>query len=234
MHAKTHYKEGDRIYMSSPGTPKEEGIVIDKKEKTRGNIKLSPLYKIKTVSGSMRWVSETALSTAYSTQHCIENGANSIPWPFFPISPTLKEILKKEKATMRAYIRPPKYKMSAEMIFEQFHRETKEKKTYGPEEEKEVICGLKELFLYTLHTFCLYKEEHSYYKTKAYPEGPEHILQTYGLPQIIRFIVSLYRLEEKVELSVDFAGYLIEYLKLFVDFIERNHTSMHQHECYQY
>ncbi|OAG31177.1 mortality factor 4-like protein 1 [Nematocida displodere] len=225
---KAAFSEGMTVFITTE-TIKEKAIIIEKKDKMRGSTKLSPIYKIKTLNGLVRWIPESNIQLYEETCTAPPAPAQPLvhPWPKLSLMTPLREILFEEKRQMQTYTEPV-FSVSADEIFNMFFEYGREIKPHCAEEIKEATLGLKELFLFTTHTRALYPEERPHYTKHLYPQGELAILKAYGLPHILRMILVLPEIHSKLELSNDLSAYILDYVKAFIEFLEDNYTKMIQ------
>lgn len=212
------YKEGAMVIVSSD-LHKEKGLVIEKKDKMRGTTKLSPVYKVKMMNGNTQWVPEAVLQEMNSS--FVEESAPMVPWPKIYLSQSFKEILLQERREIKENVRKPNEKLSVREIFEMFGKYQTAAKPQNTEEIKEAVKGLKELFLFSVHTNILYKEEIEVYEKELYPDA-EKILETYGLTHILRMLLSAQTIQKKIQCASEHSNHAMEYLKSFINFLDNN------------
>ncbi|KAH9386953.1 mortality factor 4-like protein 1 [Nematocida major] len=221
--AKTILTEGKKVLVVTDSL-KELGIILEKKDKPVGASSILTIYKVKTAGGQTKWVPSTALEAADSS--VLEEGSElGAPWPKIELSEEYQELLMCEKAAMAAYKEPLPVEISADEIFSLFYSAQLEQKPHSIEEIKEVVKGFKEIFLYTVHTCILYKEERAFYEEYLYPKTTK-ILQTFGLTHVLRMLLVLHRVQASLGLSKEYIEYMGEYIKVFLQFLQTQQSHL--------
>lgn len=215
--------EGKKVLITTE-TLKEAGVIVEKKDKPRGSSNTHTIYKVKTQSGQIKWVSAASLKTIDTNTHA-ESAGIGIVWPQTVLLPEYKNLLYDEKVAMRTYKEPSPTNMPAEEIFKLFYNSQIQIKPHCVEEIKEAIKGFKEIFLYCVHTCVLYKEERAYYEEYLYPNTAK-ILQTYGITHVLRMLLILRRVLPSLNLMKENAEYMGEYIKLFLAFLQSHKDSL--------
>ncbi|KAI5181965.1 hypothetical protein NEOKW01_2113 [Nematocida sp. AWRm80] len=223
MVTKEDYEEGAIVNIKI-GLEKEKGLIIERKERQKTKTKSHSMYKIKTMGGNIKWVSESSIYKIEPEQESEKTERPTIilshvPWPRLILSSKYRQILVQEKSQMHKYKRPAKPSMSAKEIFTYFYNETIKEKPQLTEEIKEAVQGLKELFLHSVHTQILYKQERAYYIANLAMD-PSSILDTYGLTHILRMMLSLRQIQAQIRLGKEYMDHAGDYLKLFISFLE--------------
>ncbi|KAI5171489.1 hypothetical protein NEFER03_0811 [Nematocida sp. LUAm3] len=199
---------------------REKALVIEKKEKVRGTTKLSPLYKVKTISGNIQWVPEASLEEIKEEEKDMPPAYSS--FSRVSLSFAFRELLVKEPSLLNKRVSSFPDQISANHIFNLFFEAQRDSRPHCIEEIKEAVEGLKELFLFSVHTSILYKEERPYYLTELHP-NTEKILEACGLTHILRMFLVLPELQGSFQGTPEAFEQAIEYIKLFLLFLENNH-----------
>ncbi|KAI5192161.1 hypothetical protein NEMIN01_1854 [Nematocida minor] len=223
--AKTILTEGKKVLITTEAL-KEMGVILEKKDKPRGVSNVHTIYKVKTVSGQTKWVSAASLETV-DTALLGEATGLGVAWPKIVLPPAYRDLLTEEKNAMRSYKEPPSGRMSAEEVFNLFYDVQAEQRPHCVEEIKEAVKGFKEMFLYSVHTCILYKEERAYYEEYLYP-ATSKILQTYSLTHILRMLLIIRRIMPTLNLTKEHAEYIGEYIKLFIVFLQTHQESLEE------
>jgi len=216
--AKAFFAEGQNVLVSID-LRKEKGFIIEKKEKIRNNAKPVPLYKVKTITGITKWVTDIALEPLHDPSAQAASISSSLQASAkIVLSDALKEILLKDKNRVAL---APKVKVPAEKIFDMYLVSQSALKPHSVEEIKEAVLGLKEMFVFFVHTSLLAKEERLYYEKNLY-SNPDKVLKAYGIGHILRMLASFHRIQQKLQATPDVLEHIIEYLKSFTSFLETN------------
>lgn len=215
--------EGKKVLITTEKN-KEEGIIVEKKDKPRGSSSTHTIYKVKTHNGQIKWVSAASLETVDTDQHLQSEGIGVL-WPQPVLLPEYKKLLYDEKDTMRTYKEPSTVNISAEEVFKMFYNLQIEARPHCVEEIKEVIKGFKEIFLYSVHTCILYKEERAYYEEYLYPNTSK-ILHTYGITHVLRMLLILRRILPSLNLPKENIEHMGEYFKHFLVFLQTHKASL--------
>ncbi|EIJ87752.1 hypothetical protein NEPAR06_0615 [Nematocida parisii] len=215
--AKTVLTEGKKVLIVR-GTEKEAGVILEKKEKETESSNVITIYKVKTNTGVIKWVSLSALELL-DTSLLSEETDFEIIWPRIDLLPSYQELLIQEKESMAMYKEPPAISLSADEIFSMFYDAQISAKQQCAEEIKEVVKGFKEIFLYCVHTCILYKEERAFYEEYLYPKTTK-ILQTYGITHILRMLLILRRIHSTLNLSREHMEYIGEGIRTFLLFLQ--------------
>ncbi|KAI5190651.1 hypothetical protein NECID01_1092 [Nematocida sp. AWRm77] len=235
--AKRKFLVGDSVIVLE-NTKKEKGLIIERKEKVRGNTKLGFICRLKLLSGQTKWVPETSLSRETAEVMCefIE------PYGVLPkihLAPSLWIALGEDQKNVqisknreekcaedtsnghkeqRVSERHVLQRTSAEKVLLLFYQSQIELKPQAVEEVKEAVQGLKDLFVLAVHKTILYKEEREAYVASKL--RPEQILETYTGMHVLRMLASLDSLGGLIGVNAEIAEHITEYAKLLAGFLE--------------
>ncbi|KAI5186787.1 hypothetical protein NEHOM01_1707 [Nematocida homosporus] len=86
--------EGKVVVVTMDGVS-ERGVIVERKEKVRGSMKVSAIYRVKMFSGALKWVPESALGEVEEERVKIGLG-----WPRLCLFSVFRDLLLKERSVL--------------------------------------------------------------------------------------------------------------------------------------